>query len=157
MMKQLSLFFILAFIAACVQKEKAPEITEIAAPTPIIKPENLILRTARASMKAVDNTKVAGIIHFAQGDKNLKTELQLEGLQSGPYEVHISANASCKKLSMKNHKDVAQVIADKNGVVKTTIELINTSAQDLIGKTLVLHNKSKRFPRIAACGLIEKI
>ncbi len=144
------------FISACAQKEKYSDITQTIPPVPEIKVESLNLRSARANMRV--RNKVIGLINFAQSDSNIKVEVQIEGLKSGPYELHLATKGNCKNPSLKHHdyKDLGEVIADKNGVVKTNVEFINMFTHDLMNKTIILHSKNKRFPKATACGQIEK-
>lgn len=148
---------ILFFMTACAQKEKRAEIAASIPPLPSLKNENLNLRSARASMKF--HKKVIGLINFAQADANIKVEVQVESLKPGPYRVHLTAIKSCKNPNLKDHstKDLSEVIADKNGVVKTNVEFTNMSTNDLVGKTIILHGKNKRFPKAVACGVIDKV
>lgn len=144
------------FCSACAQKSK-PEITEVIPPPPNVRIVSLNFRLARVNVKLLSTKKNIGIINIAQKESNVKAEFQLEGLKSGPYEIHLSAAATCKKVQMKKHRDLGQVIADKHGVVKATVEFSNMLAQDMVGKTIVLHTKSKKNPSAVACGVIEKI
>ena len=145
------------FISACALKNRHSDITQPIPPSPEIRIENLNLRAARASMKV--RNKVIGLINFAQNDSNIKVEVQIEGLKSGPYELHLATKENCKNPSLKHHayKDLGEVIADKNGVVKANVEFTNMSTNDLVNKTIILHSKNKRFPKATACGQIEKI
>ena len=171
---------------ACSHKEKHADHTQAAA-TPAAAPT---ITKAQAVLKGAAGTKVSGVVHFTQENGMVKVEVMAEGVKPGPHGFHIHETGDCSAkdfssagghfnptgehhaglTSAQRHAgDFGNVIADKKGVVKTSLEdsaiTLNAGAANIIGKAVVLHadkddlksqpsgNSGKRI----GCGVIEAL
>jgi Cu-Zn family superoxide dismutase len=155
---------ILCSLAACSHKEATPEVPvsespDMKAETPPEKTNVDISApsTMQVSFKAVHGHQIKGIMHFIQDDNKVKAETMIEGLKPGPYVAHLMTVGHCRHIKLKNHKDLAEMMADNKGVVKDNFDFNDVTTNDLLGKAIVIHSKDKKTPKAVACGVVEKL
>ncbi len=146
----LSLSAISLLAASCSHTQTTSETAPVAEPK-----VEAMSPAVHVSLKAIKGKKMNGMIHFTQADMTVKTELMLEGLKAGPYNMHLAE--SCKKVSTKNAQNIGSVMIGKKGSSQEVTSFTATNTQDLVGKAIVLNAQSKKSSKPVACGIVEKM
>lgn len=163
MNKMLLVSLLAVAMTSCMYKSKKAEAPAPAEPTPT-PTATAAPQKAQAVLKTIKGSKLKGIIHFSEGDGEMKIETMVEGIKPGPHGFHIHEKGDCSaadfssagghfnptKGSHAGHDghgrhvgDMGNLIADNKSKAITTLVIkgmtMKPGPESIIGKAVVIH------------------
>ena len=112
-----------------------------------------------ADLKGRSGTTTIGHVHFHQLDKKLHVAYEVKNLKAGGkhgFRLHTKGDCSAAdaKSAGEPSRDLGPIVSNEKGISKGELYLENTTLSQLIGLSVIVHEKEIEGNRIA-CGVLQ--